>query len=152
MKVFVVGKREFDSYMGNRNISDDNVESKDETFFISINDTRGTDETPHFKKNHGNVMVLFFDDVEEDLVDKKWGFIKAFSMEQAKELIEFIESNKNKETCIVHCSAGISRSGAVGAFVNDYCGGDYFEFKKLNPHILPNGTVSRLLHQAMREK
>jgi len=152
MKVFVISKREFDSLMSEKGITDSNVESGAKTFFISINDTVGTKEKPYFKVDKSNVMNLFFDDIEKDIEHPEYGRIKAFTKTQAIELIKFIENNKDKETCIVHCSAGISRSGAIGTFVNDYFSGDYNEFKKQNPHVLPNGLVLRILNRILREK
>ncbi len=152
MKVFVISKTEFDEMMKRKGITNDNVESYKKTFFISINDTRGTNETPYFQ-NKSNVKIMFFDDVEEDLVKTIVGTgevvtIKAFTSAQAKDLLTFIDSNKDKETCIVHCSAGISRSGAVGTFVSDYFGANWHEFKKQNPYIHPNGVVLRSLKAA----
>jgi len=156
MKVFITSKTAFDDLMKRKGITNENVESHKKTFFISINDSCGTDEIPYFE-NKENVKVLFFDDVEKDLEvpiigTKEVLVAKAFTSVQAKELLEFIESHKDKESCIVHCAAGISRSGAVGTFVNDFYGGDWFEFKKQNPYIHPNGLVLRLLKSAVAEK
>lgn len=156
INVFVTNKQSFDELMRNKGITNDNVESKTKTFFISINDTEGTDEVPYFN-DKSNVKVLFFDDVETDLTipiigTKEVKTAKAFTPTQARELIDFIDKNKDKESCIVHCAAGISRSGAVGTFVNDYLGGDYNSFKKQNPYILPNGLVLQLLNRALAEK
>ena len=47
----------------------------------------------------------------------------------------------------VHCNAGISRSGAIGTFANDYCGMNYSEFLKNNPYIMANSYVLRLLRR-----
>ncbi len=148
MKVYVLNKESFDALMIQKGITNDNVESFNKTFFISINDTAGTYWVPYFE-NKSNVKVLYFDDADEDLIESD-GKIKAtaFTIAQAKELLEFVECNKDRETCIVHCAAGISRSGAVGLFVNDYFGGDYFEFKKNNPRTHCNQLVLRLLKQA----
>ncbi len=150
MKVFIVGKALFDRTMSHQGITNDNVESKTKTFLISINDTHGTPEVPYFE-NKSNVKVMFFDDIERDIYHKTYGDIKAFSKEQARELVEFIDRHKDKEKCIVHCAAGISRSGAVGTFINDYYGGDLEEFNRTNPHICPNALVFRLLKQAYGE-
>lgn len=40
--------------------------------------------------------------------------------EQAMEIIQHVLNNENKNTFIIHCSAGISRSGAVAAWLYDY--------------------------------
>jgi predicted protein tyrosine phosphatase len=153
MKVFIKSKKEFDDLMKTKGITNANVEEYQNNFFISINNTFENDELPYFE-NKQNVMVLYFDDVEKDLDipiigTNKTQTAKAFTIAQAEEVLNFINKHKNKDNCIVHCSAGISRSGAVGTFINDYFGGDWFEFKKLNPHIHPNGLVLHLLKTAM---
>ena len=154
MKVFILSKQEFDRNMANNNITNDNVEERTNAFFISINDTCGTSEVPYFE-NKENVLVLYFDDVEQDLETKLNGkpvTAKAFTLEQGRQVLDFIEKHKDKKTCIVHCAAGISRSGAVGTFVNDYFAGDYFKFKQDNPYIHPNGIVLKHLRQALSDK
>jgi predicted protein tyrosine phosphatase len=144
MRVFVLNKQEFYKLMTDNGITDDNVELKDNVMFISI---RGTSkihgiEPSYFKRNHVNVITMTFDDIGNEVE----GYL-VFTKNMAKELFQFIKRNRNKKTCVVHCSAGISRSGAVGSFIQGYCGGDWELFKKDNPHILPNGRVLRMLNQ-----
>lgn len=150
IKVAVLSKVRFDELMREKNITNENVEERKDILFISINDTLGTDAVPYFT-NHKNVKVLYFDDVEEDL-ETNQGIAKAFTEQQAAEIIEFLEQNKHVTTAVIHCTAGISRSGAVGLFVNDYFGGEHQVFKVLNPHTLPNGKVSQLLNRKWHER
>jgi len=66
----------------------------------------------------------------------------------AQKIIKFIETIHKNKKCyplIVHCSAGISRSGAVGTFACDYCGLDYNTFIKSNPYIMANPHVLSVL-------
>ena len=132
--------------MNHFSITDDNVEERDLVAFISINDT-GKDS--YFKRNHKNVLTLHFDDVDKDgeTSPTNYGDTKAFSEDQANEIIEFIKKNSGAEDFIVHCHAGISRSGAVGRFINDYLGGDKELFERMNPRIVPNGRVLELLNK-----
>jgi len=149
MKVFILGKMEFDALMRQNNLNDENVEGRDTVFLISIVDTQNR-EGNFFKENHKNVLNLRFDDVEHDMEASptQKENTKAFSNEQAKELFEFIKENRDKEQCVVHCMAGISRSGAVGTFINGYAQGDWEDFKRTNPWISPNGRVERMLNEA----
>ncbi len=154
MQVYVLGKKRFDEYMERKQIHEDIIEKYSDTFFISINDTAGTSEVPYFKNNHQNVRVLYFDDVDSDLyfpaeegVEPKIK-AQAFTLRQAFDLFQFIRDNKDKKFCIVHCAAGISRSGGIGTFINDYTRSDYAAFKKLNPYIHPNNFVIRMLKDA----
>lgn len=152
MKVVVLDKGSFDYTMQNKGITDETVESWKKAFFISINDTQGTPEIPHFKADKNNVKVMFFDDVEEDLNHPKYGIIKAFTEQQAADLLDFIEKNKDKQLCMVHCAAGVSRSGAVGHFISDYFEQDYDQFKKTNPYVHPNMKVLQLLNREVRKR
>jgi len=154
-KILVWSKPQFNEIMGKMGISDKNVE---ETFkdvaLISINDTHGNWSQSWFDQDHSNVLRLWFDDVEQD-TDKfsptNQEKVKAFTVEDAKSIRKFLKDNKKKETFIVHCSAGISRSGAVGQFICDFFRVDRTEFLRNNPHILPNGRVTRMLNNLDRD-
>jgi predicted protein tyrosine phosphatase len=147
-KIFIMSKPQFNSIMGSHGIDDSNVEAKaKEVAIISINDTMGQWNASWFNQDHSNVIRLWFDDVENDLELSPTNSVscRAFSENQAKLIIDFINSNKDK-SFFVHCTAGISRSGAVGRFILDYLDGDKDHFKQMNPHISPNGHISRLLN------
>jgi len=159
MRVHVLSKRLFDKLMADNKITDENVEKMDSIFFISITDTpqvlrmMGFDENyndHYFKEDHDNVLNLEFDDVEHDGQSSPTndGDTRAFSESQAEMLYQFIKKHRDKETCIVHCQAGISRSGAVGSFINGYCQGDWEKFKRDNPQVMPNPRVHRMLNAA----
>lgn len=149
MKITVLNKITFDDVMSRNNITDDNVIEVSDTFFISINDTTGAISAPHFKNGHQNVKIMFFDDTDIDIPTKGK---KAFTIKQAEELIGFINDNIDKSNCIVHCSAGISRSGAVGTFINDFMGQNHFDFMRNNPMVKPNPHVKRTLMGVVRDK
>jgi predicted protein tyrosine phosphatase len=147
MKILILSKTEFDNIMLRYNITNENVQDKTDMFFISINDTCNTKQIPYFKNNHENVLIQYFDDVVKDIIDNNNEILaKAFTEEQAIEMFKFIEKNKDKKTCLVHCTAGISRSAAVGTFICDFTNGNYFEFKEDNPYILPNPHISKTLN------
>ena len=143
----VLSKPEFNSLMVNNKVNDENVEGLENLALISINDTHGNWAVSWFDSDHPNVLRLWFDDIEHDLETSPTNphKCKAFSPEQAKQVFDFINENYEKDF-IVHCSAGISRSGAVGAFINDFFAWDRLNFEKNNPHILPNPRVRRMLN------
>lgn len=152
MQVTIVPKNNFDGSLKKSGVTDDNIHERSDLFLISINDTRGTPEVPYFKYQHQNVLTIFFDDVEEDIEHGKYGKIEAFSYGQARQILHFVQANAHRKKCLVHCAAGISRSGAVGTFINDYFRGDYTDFKKRNPYIHPNGHILAMLNQVAREQ
>lgn len=74
--------------------------------------------------------------------------IDVFSKRHAEQLVKFINRLKDRiELFVVHCDAGISRSGAVGTWLCDYLRLDYNEFKRENPHILPNQHILDVLRR-----
>lgn len=142
LKIWVLPKVEFKSIMDNNNINEENVDEFVKYAFICINDSTGNFyHKPIFNDGHHNVLNLEFDDVITECEYKE------FTKEHAKQVIEFINNNKTVNSFMIHCAAGISRSGAIGQFILDYFSGDKDFFKKTNRHILPNGKVLRLLNE-----
>lgn len=148
-KISIFSKGYFEKVLKENNINDSNVETFENYTFISILNTDDVgDNIGHFKENHSNVIVLKFDDISEDLEFKPGKYAKVINEEQANELINFITKNEDRiknGNSIIHCSAGVSRSGAVGTFINDYFNFDYKKFKENNPNIQPNPEVLRIL-------
>jgi predicted protein tyrosine phosphatase len=156
MIVKVLSKIAFDDMLEIKCINNSNVQEYKKTFFISIINTgeRRKEDEPTLKDSE-NVKVLYFDDTTADLevpIIGEQRSVKACAMTymQAEELVSFIVNNKDKANCIVHCSAGISRSGAVGTFINDLFGIKHQEFIRNNPYVLPNPHVLSLLRKAYR--
>lgn len=136
-------------------ITDETVESYTTNAFISIQSSKGsasneeTEEGPYFKKEHPNVLTISFDDItDKDVVTFPFAYnLKLFNENDANTIIDFIGSNVGRDF-VVHCTAGISRSGAVGEFIQRICGVPWKEFLLSNPNIHPNTYVLKLL---MRE-
>ena len=145
----VLSKLEFNGLMIRNDITDENVEKRDLGFFISINDS---DAKSFFNEDHDNVIRLYFDDIENEgeISPTNRGKCKVFDEKMAEELYLFIKKHRDKKFCIVHCEAGISRSSACGTFINGYCRGDWEEFKRRNPFMVPNARVVRMLNQSRR--
>jgi len=153
-KIYVMPKVQFHETLDRNNINDETVDEYAKIVFISINDSSGEYyHDPLFLHNHHNVLNLWFDDVEHDMQISPTNkdMTRAFTKEQATRIIEFLESNKNCNTVLIHCAAGISRSGAVGRVALEYLGGDREYFKTNNNHISPNVRVERMLNEAWRE-
>ena len=151
MKIFAYSKGKFNRYMKEQGINDSNVESYDIYAFISILDVTGLDCNGHFEKNHKNVLIQHFGDYGESEEVKKSG-PGHFNNEQAKEIIEFVEKNKDKQIIIVHCAGGIARSGAICTFINDLYGNTYKEFFNDNRQIQPNYAILHRLRQEYNKK
>ena len=114
---------------------------------ISINNVSFPAEPPPFSEEflHAeNLLVLYFDDVDE-------GQPHAMTPEQAKQIVDFVSTGDDR-SIFVHCTAGISRSGAVGEVLNWYFNrylednsGDYQLFQHMHRDLVPNAHVRRLL-------
>lgn len=111
-----------------------------------------------FRPDDERFITLFFDDC---IPGKEWfdryPGAKPFTVEQAAKVIDHIEAAvaRGDENVIVHCSAGISRSGAIASFIVDnFTDMDYQEWKSQNaPQIHPNEYVYGLLRrELMRRK
>ena len=120
---------------------------------ISIVSSNGDDTEPPFSQDvlaSPNLLCLVFDDVVEGAEKEYTQFTEA----DAKAILDFICDDSMP--VIVHCSAGIARSGAVGEALDSY----YNCFLKANDEdhqcflrhyqqrLRPNSLVKRLL---MRE-
>lgn len=73
-----------------------------------------------------------------------------FNKDHANQIISFLDAAKldiADSVLVIHCQAGISRSGAVGTFACDYCDLDYNKFMKDNPDIFSNQYVLNLLRR-----
>lgn len=134
-------------------ITDENVESKDAAF-IEIMGEQDLFRMPcHFKRNHPNVLRIFFDDVDEVIYPADlsgWGGIEPLipmTPEQGREIFNFIVANAGKAQFVVHCAAGISRSGAVAQFITEHFGGSFADFKKLNYWTHPNQRILNILRK-----
>lgn len=156
MKVLIFNKKNFNQFMQYNCIDDSSVESQD-MMIISINNPYVETLYPdtwiiksYFKRNHFNVLIEHFPDFGENISYDQigQGNFSVFSEYKAKRMYEFIKKNKDKSLAIIHCGAGISRSGAVGTFIHDLYGTvSWDEFKRKNPQISPNMYILKLLQQ-----
>lgn len=84
-------------------------------------------------KNILAVLRLQFDDVER--VQQRY---VAFSMAQAAQVWDFVQTHRDVDTLLVHCTMGLCRSPAIAAAVDKVLGGDdnhWFVTKKPNRRV-----------------
>ena len=121
---------------------------------VSINSVTFPAEPPPFSPRFlgaENLLTLFFDDVDEGEY--------AMTPEQADAIADFALRPGDDRPIIVHCSAGISRSGAVGSVLNwlfnrflENNGKDYREFELRHPDLIPNAHVRKLLLEGLQRR
>lgn len=107
-------------------------------------------ELPPFSDiNHKNLLVLYFHDYYKPLED-----VILMNDEDALKIKNFIKDADKR--IIVHCTAGISRSGAVGTFLSEYFNGKNSEehsiFLKEHNFLRPNDWVYEKLKKAFTVK
>jgi len=114
--------------------------------------------TPDTKKVLEEIQCIymlsldFWDITDENYerVKRKYSEPILFNAGHAKQIIDVVkemQQDERKMTCIVHCDAGVSRSGAVGEFINDFCRLDYLHFKDKNANIVPNFFIKSMLRK-----
>ena len=113
-----------------------------------------------------NVLRLQFDDITDREYNKLPECYILFTKAQAHQILDFAEKlfeHKDDKDApyqlVVHCDAGISRSGAVGLFLNNYFNSykedryrDLCWFYDKNINIVPNPYVLALLYEAWNER
>ena len=120
---------------------------------ISINSSCGVDDTPPFSPellNHPHLLTLTFDDICNESATPEAAIL--FNENMAHAIMRFVDDWKFP--LLVHCTAGISRSGAVGEVLNWYFNrylernaADDEDFVRNNRQIQPNTLVRKILLQ-----
>ena len=152
-RIKVLSRSEFSKFIKEKGITDETVDTFTDLYLISINTTYGNDSSHFFKQLHGNVLTLDFDDTDFDseyidLRDTKNKIqVKAMTEDQGEQIYNFVKNIKPDSDVIVHCTLGKSRSGAVGAFINDYFGQRWDDFKQSNPRVQPNSHIASTLRK-----
>ena len=106
--------------------------------FISILDIDNNEQK--FDKSIDNFLQVKMWDIEEDLFENGELKYEKPNDNELKKIVDFINKHKDKSVFIVHCSAGISRSGAVATFLYDKFLSeiDKEQFRRENKYIRPN--------------
>ncbi len=150
MKIKVLPRKYFEQIQG----SPEESRILGEYKIISIQSSYGFDGIPPFSlKNLSSphLLCLTFDDVtDEQRKMKDLTGYAYFNHMLAKEILRFVD--EGEMPLLVHCTAGISRSGAVGEVLNWYFNrclknnqDDYNDFIRNNRQIIPNHIVKKIL-------
>lgn len=112
---------------------------EEDCIIISINDTNC--KTVIFENERIlKVLKTTFDDIEVELP-----IFELFSMFHAEEIKNFVDSYRDKvNTIIVHCTAGISRSGAIGCCLARYLNGSDEYLLKTGKYV-PNKHIYKIM-------
>jgi predicted protein tyrosine phosphatase len=106
--------------------------------FISILDI-DNDEVK-YDLSIDNFLQVKMWDIERDIFECGVYKYKKPSDIELKKIVRFVNKHKDKSVFVIHCSAGISRSGAVAVFIKDKFKDevDNEKFYNENKYIWPN--------------
>lgn len=146
MKIDVLPRKVFETAQK----SDEENELLTNYRIISIN---SHDESPPFSErnlSHPNLLCLCFDDIcNEPLPDEDISPARMFSCSDAQKILAFVKDDSIP--LLIHCTAGLSRSGAVGECLDLYFNRwrrnnrqDHLYFLDNNPQIMPNPIIRRI--------
>ena len=156
MKIRVLARMFFEKIKG----TPTEAELLEKSKIISINSSWGFDDAPPFSESflkHPHLLTLTFDDIcNEPETSEDLGNAVLFNEAMAQQIMRFVDDGKLP--LLVHCTAGISRSGAVGEVLNWYFNRylernaqDDEDFEQNNRQILPNTIVRRIMLEVLAE-
>lgn len=128
--------------------------------FISIHSPNvglSFNDTEPILSDCDNVLNLWFHDIDPEQ-EREWVETNPpyqevlFDEEMAVKIKEFVLRNISAKKWVIHCTAGICRSGAVGEVLSEFFNIPYFEFKRVNPQIRPNIYVKNVLKSVLYDK
>lgn len=125
---------------------------------ISIRSSDGDDGTfpvPPGVRPNDNLLCLTFDDCTNwDEAWREHEMPKLFNAEIALRVIRFVHDDSLP--LVVQCTAGISRSGAIGLAFDEFFNlrgnrnpADHDDFVARNPQIRPNALVLRIMREEL---
>ena len=133
VEIHTLSVADFKRTMQNNDLYDSNIEMRTDLAVISIGNSFDDDladdifangpSSHWFKHRHRNVLNLDFDDMA---APDEWKNLSKcdqyilFNDDMARQIAEFVGENRDASVWIVHCSAGISRSGAVSRWLKDW--------------------------------
>lgn len=126
----------------------------DNTLMISIQNSDFAPLFPVEETVSPRILSLHFDDTTPKATRTLSHLLadKFMDSAQATEIYKFIsywhQENLKNNLLIVHCHAGVCRSGAVAAFAQHYCNVNSYMFAADNPQIQPNRWVEEKLYEA----
>ena len=154
MRIKVVSRRYFEEKKGTAELGEILASSR----VVSIQSTYGMDSEPPFEKemlSHPNLLSMVFDD-EWDRTCEGCDYIRLFRREDAERIVQFV--GFGRMPLIVQCTAGISRSGAVGFALDWYFNQHMHKnpahhdfFTKSNPQVEPNPLVLEVMTKYLKE-
>ena len=141
-QIKAIPKRVFDKHFSN-----ERFRYYDYACFISILDIDNDEQK--YDTSIENFLQVKMWDIEEDITDNNGYFFEKPSDLELKKIVDFVNKHKDKSVFMIHCSAGISRSGAVATFIRNKFMPEINndKFNDENKYIQPNLYVLKRLNE-----
>lgn len=135
-------------------VSNEYIKAQTNWCFISILDPSDDLNDSKYDKTLDNFLQVKMWDVKEDIYCDGELIYEKPTDEALQQITDFINKHSSKQAFIIHCTAGISRSGAVARFVFDKFAGDVdvLQFNEGNKYIRPNQYILERLKEIDYEK
>lgn len=139
-KIQAIPKSSFD-----KNFTSELMSSYNYACFISILDIDNNEKK--FDNTIDNFLQVKMWDIEEDIIEGGVIVYEKPSENELQKIVDFVNKHKDKKVFIVHCSAGISRSGAVVRYISEkfFNEVDFDFFRQNNKQIQPNLYILKTL-------
>jgi predicted protein tyrosine phosphatase len=148
--ITVYSKANFLRYCQREHLTDDIIEASPDAYICIHSPISLLGSNATYFNNHPNVLNLFFDDYTLKEFNRAPALIrqsiKLFDHSMSKQLKEFINVNTNAKHWHLHCTAGVSRSGAIAVWLANQLGINPTKLiKKFN--LEPNAYVLSILRE-----
>ena len=139
-QVLAIPKLVFDKQFSNKEFL-----HYDYACFISIIDNDNKENK--FDTSINNFLQVKMWDIEKDLTDSNGTKYSKPKDSELIRIVNFVKKHSDKVVFLIHCSAGISRSGAVATYIKDKFINeiDKKKFFLENKFILPNLYILKRL-------
>lgn len=94
------------------------------------------------------IKLAFWDLIRS--VEYKGQILRPPPEKDARKIVDFLTKYRDRQFVIVNCAAGVSRSGAVAQFCNDFFGYEWEPFCK--SCAVPNSVLYRLMVEYYQQK
>ncbi len=133
------------------NFSNKEFEYYDYACFISILDNDNDEK--RYEGAVDNFLQVKMWDIERDAKDTDGTIYEKPPDIELKKIVDFVNKHKDKSVFVIHCTAGVSRSGAVATFLYDKFLSeiDKEKFRYENIHIVPNLYILNRLKELDKE-
>ena len=164
VEIHTLSAADFKHTMRSNDLYDSNIELRTDLAVISIGNSFEDDladdifangpSSHWFRNQHRNVLNMDFDDIAAPGEWKnlsKCNQYVLFDDDMARRIAQFVGENITASVWIVHCSAGVSRSGAVSKWLKDWLKSKYgIEANNVDgKYAVPNALVLRVLDRML---